>query len=269
MAALVASALAGALAAASWFGGSYALAVGVAVVQLLLVVGLARTVEVPASRTSAALALIAGLGSGAYVVATAEGPLDPETMTPVLVAVGAGFVGMVIVQLARRDGRAGLTPSLTFGVTVLLLTTAAVGWLALGDDPVGEAMVLVGLTGAAVGAAIMIFPGPAPLWLVGGAIAAASVGLILQTYVEPIEASDLGPRAAAIIAGSCGFVSTVGVWTARQLRDERALGRHASRVTHVPLSPQTHVMAVASLPLALAAPAVVTAAWAFSEGLLT
>ena len=269
MAALVASALAGALVAASWFGGRYALAAGVAVVQVLLVVGLARTVEVPAGRTSAALALLAGLGSGAYVVATAEGPFDPETMAPVLVAVGAGFVGMVIVQLARRDGRDGLTPSLTFGVTALILTTATVGWLALGDDSVGEAMLLVGLTGAAVGAAIMIFPGPAPLWLVGGTIAAASVGLILQTYVEPIDAADLGPLAAALTAGVCGFASTVGVWTARLLRDERALGRHASRATHVPLSPLIHVLTVAAMPLALAAPAAAAAAWAFSEGLLT
>lgn len=78
--------------------------------QVLLVVGFARPVEVPAGRTSAALALLVCLGAGGYVVATPVGPFDPETTAPVLVAVGA-------------------------------------------------AVLLVGLTGAAVGAAIMIFPG--------------------------------------------------------------------------------------------------------------
>jgi hypothetical protein len=269
MAALVTSALAGALVAASWFGGRYALAAGVAVVQVLLVVGLARTVEVPAGRTSSVVALLAGLGAGGYVVATAEGPFDPATMAPVLVAVGAGFVGMVIVQLARQDGRERLTPSLTFGVTALILSTAAVGWLALGDDSVGEALLLVGLTGAAVAAAIMIFPGPGPLWVIGGTIAAASVGLILPTYVEPIDDADLGLLVAAVTAGACGFASTVGVWTARLLREDRSLGRQASGATHAPLLPWVHVVTVSAMPLALAGPAAVAAAWAFSEGLLT
>ena len=264
----MASALAGALVAASWFGGRYALAAGVAAVQVILVVGLARTADVPAGRASSALAVLAGLGSGGYVAATAAGPFDPETMTPLLVAVGAGFVAMVVVQLARRDGRAGLTPSLTFGVTALLLATATVDWLALGDDTVGEAMLLVGLTGAAVGAAIMIFPGPALLWLVGGTIAAASVGLVLQAYVEPIDAADLGPLTAAVAAGVAGLASAVGVRTARLLREERSLGRHASLATHAPLSSLTHVLTLASLPIALAAPATVAASWAFSDGLL-
>jgi hypothetical protein len=268
MAALVASALAGALVAASWFGGRYGLAAGVAAVQALLVVGLARTVVVPAGRVSSAVALLAGLGSGGYVAATAEGPFDPDTMAPVLVAVGAGFVGMVIIQLARRDGREGLTPSLTFGVTALILTTATIGWLALGTDSAGETMLLVGLTGAAVGAAIMVFPGPVPIWVVGGTIAAASVGVILQTYVEPIDAADLGRLAAAAMAGLCGFASTVGIWAARLLRDETLLGGHVSPQTYVPPSPLTHLLTVAALPLALAAPAAVTGIWAFTEGLL-
>jgi hypothetical protein len=268
MAALLASALAGAFVAASWFGGRYASVAGIAVVQLLLVGGLTRTVEVPAGRVSAALALVAGLGSCAYVGATSEGPFDIDSMAPVLVAVGAGFVGMVIIQLARRDGRDRLTPSLTFGVTALILTTASVGWLALGDGAVGEAVLPVALTGAAVGAAIMVFPGPPPLWVVGGTIAAASVGLILQTYVEPIDDADLGPLAVALIAGACGFASTVGVWTARLARDERSLGANASSATHGSPSTQAHLLTVAALPLVVAAPAAVAAAWAISEGLL-
>ena len=263
MAALLASALAGALVAAYWFGGFYALAGGVALVQVMLAVGLTLGSRAPAARASAALALAAGLASGGYVVARADGSFDPDALAPVLVAVGAGFVGMVIVQLARRDGRDDLTASLTFGVTALLLITASVGWLVLGDDSVADAVVLVALTGVAVGAAIMIFPGPALLWVVGGTIAAASVGLILQTYVEPIDAADLGPVTAGVIAGSCGLASSVAVWAARLVHADDRPGAPTSSAT------AGHLLTVAALPVALAAPAAVVAAWALAEGLLT
>lgn len=263
MAALVASALAGGLVAASWLGDAYAIGAGIAVVQLLLVVGLARSTDVPAARTSATLALVAGLGSGAYVILTAEAPVDSDALAPVLVAVGAGFVSMVIVQLARRDGRGRLTASLTFGVTMLLLTAASVSWLVLGSDTVGEGILLIALTGVAVGAAIMIFPGPEPLWVLGGTIGAGSVGLIMQAYLEPVEAADLGPLAAAVVAGACGLAGSVGVWAARLLRDDPGASPQGSRLG------LTHALVVSALPVALAGPAAAATTWAFVEGLLT
>lgn len=262
MAALLASALAGALVAAS-LGGTYSLAAGVAVVQVLLLFGLVRSADVPAGRVSALLALVAGLASGAAVVLTANGAFDGAVLEPVLIAQGAGFVALVVVQLARRDGRDRLTASLTFGVTALLLTSAAVGWLALGGDTVGEAMLLLGLTGVAVAAAIMIFPGPGWLWVIGGTIGAASVGLILQAYIEPVDDANVGPLVAAVVSGAAGFAATIGVSAARKIRDDR---RRAGQIAPVGVD---HALLVCSLPVVLAVPAVVSAAWAYAEGWLT
>jgi hypothetical protein len=268
VAALLASALAGLLVAAS-LGGRYTLAAGVALAQALLALGLARSTDIPAARTSAGVALVAGLAASGLVLLEREQAFDSQALTPVLATAGAGFVAMIVVQLARRDGRDRLTASLTLGVTMLLLTTALAAWLTLGDGTVGTALLLLALTGAAVGAAIMIFPGPAPLWLVGATISAASIGLVLQAYVPEVDDADLGLLAASVVAGSCGLAAALGVWIARLVRDDHPLGRHAHVAIHVDASPITHALTISALPLALAAPAAVAAAWAVAEGVLS
>lgn len=262
MAALLASGLAGVMVAAS-LAGRYGLVAAAALVQVLLLVGMVRTADVPAGRISAALALTAGLSTAVYLAVTVEGAFDETALTSLLVAMGAGFVAMVVVQLARRDGRERLTASLTFGVTALLLSVSAAGWLGLGDDDTGVALVLLALTGTAVGAAIMIFPGPAWLWIVGGTIAAASVGLIVAEYVVLVEDADLGPVVAGVVAGACGCAATIGVWTARLLRDERAAAAGI-------LPPAVdHAMVVAALPVVLPAPIALVGAWLVAAGQLT
>jgi hypothetical protein len=268
VAALLASALAGLVVAAS-LGGRYALAAGVALAQALLALGLARSTDTPAARTSAGLALLAGLVASGLMLVEGEQAFDLQALTPVLATIGAGFVAMIVVQIARRDGRDRLTASLTHGVMMLPLSTALTGWLILGDDTVGTALLLLALTGAAVGAAIMIFPGPAPLWMLGGTIGAASVGLVLQAYVAEVDAADLGLLVPVVVAGTCGLAAALGVWTARLVRDDHPLGRHAHVAIHVDASPLTHALTVTALPLAFAAPVGVAAAWAVAEGLLT
>lgn len=261
MAALLASGLAGAMVAAS-LAGRYGLLAGAALLQVLLLAGMVRTADVPAGRISAALAFVAGLSSAVYLAVTVEGAFDEAALTGLLVAMGAGFVAMTVVQLARRDGRDRLTASLTFGVTALLLSVAAAGWLGLGDDDTGVALLLLALTGTAVGAAIMIFPGPAWLWVVGGTIGAASVGLIVQEYVVAVEDADLGPIVAAVVAGACGLAATIGVWAARLLRDERQGGADVAPAS------LDHALVVAALPVALAATVALGGAWLVSSGQL-
>ena len=104
MAALLASAVAGVLVGAS-LAEPYGLAAGVVLVQVLLLVGVVRTADVPAGRASAAVAFLAGLSSVAVVTITAEGSFDLDALLPLLVAFGVGFVAMVLVQLLRRDDR--------------------------------------------------------------------------------------------------------------------------------------------------------------------
>jgi len=231
-------------------------------VQVLLLVGVVRTADVPAGRASAAVAFLAGLSSVAVVTITAEGSFDLDALLPLLVAFGVGFVAMVLVQLLRRDDRDRLTGSLTLGVTALLLSVATAGWLGLGDSDTAGALLLLALAGTAIGAAMMIFPGPSWLWVIGGTIAAGSVGLIMQAYAAPVDDADLGPVVALVVAGVCGFAAAVGVRAARLLRDERQID--------VALAPphMDHLLVVATLPVVVAAPVAVGAAWAVAEGLL-
>lgn len=261
MAALLASALAGVLVAAS-LAGSYALAAGVALVQVILLVGLAVTSGVPAARASGAVALVGGVVAALLVLGNSDGALDPEWLTPAVAAAGAGFVAMAVVQLARRDGRQELTASLTLGVTALLLAVFSATWLGLGTDDRGEALLLLALAGTATGAAIAIFPGPLLLWAVGGAIGAASVGLIMQTYVVDIAATDLSLTQAALVAGLAGLAAVAGVGIARLLRDDRT---QADAVPPVAVS----AALTAALPVVLAAPVAYAASWAVVAGLIS
>lgn len=259
MASLLASALAGVVAAA-FFADRWVAAAAVVLVQVVLLAGIARSTDVPAARTSALLALVAG-AAAAGLVAIESGPLDVDVLRPVLVAVGAGFVATVFVQLTRRDGRDRLTASWTLGVTALVLATSTVAWLGLGDDEIGTALGLLGLAGVATAAAIAIFPGPGWLWAIGGTIGAASIGPIMAVYVPIVDDASLAPGQAALVSGTCGLAAAAGLWVARLVRDDRDAG-------DAPLPPASSGLVTAALPVVAAAPVAFVSAWAVLEGAL-
>lgn len=259
MAPLAASALAGVLVAAS-LGERYLLAAAVVAVQALLLLAVARATDIPASRTSSALALLAG-AVAAGLVAAGEGPLDPDTLRPVLVAVGVGFVATVIVQLTRRDGREQLTASWTLGVTTLALTTSTAAWLALGTDDLGAGLLSLALAGAATATAIAIFPGPAWLWAIGGTVGAASIGPIMAAYVPSVDDTSITAVQAALVAGSCGLAAAGGLWVARLVRSDRS-------AADAPMASDAWLPLTATLPLVLAAPVAFVAAWAVTGELI-
>lgn len=262
MAALLASALAGLLAAAA-LGGRVLLALGVGVVQVLLLAGMVRATDVPARLTSALVALAAGLAAAGFVVARDGVAADEgaDTLTPLIVAAGLGFVAMVVVQLTRRDGRDRLTASLTLGVTALLLVVSSTAWLGVGDDDAGTAVLLLALAGTATGAAFAAFPGSLLLWAIGGGIAAASVGVLLQAHAATVADTDVGAGAAALAAGACGAAAVAGVWILSLVRRDRALD--GADVSGAP-----DALLVSTLPLVVAAPAAFAVAWGVAEGAL-
>ena len=260
MASLLASVLAGVLAAAS-LADRWVFAAAVVLAQAVLLAGIARSTDVPAARTSALLALVAGAAAAGFV-AVEPGPLDVDNLRPVMVAVGAGFVATVIVQLTRRDGRDRLTASWTLGVTAVVLATSSVAWLGLGDDDLGTALGLLGLAGVATAAAIAIFPGPGWLWAIGGTIGAASIGPIMAAYVPLVDDTSIAPGQAALVSGACGLAAAAGLWVARLVRDDQAQG------DVVPPPPASSVLVTAALPVVVAAPVAFVSAWAVIEGAL-
>ncbi len=241
MPALLASALAAGLVAATLVGPA-GVAVAVAVLQLLLVLGVVRSSALPALRASAVVALAAGVGSSALVLVRPEVPL-PQSLEPLVAAAGLGMVAMAVVQLARRDGRAQLTASLTTAVTMLALAVVAATWVGLALAPAGPAVMLVALAAVAVAAAFDVFPGPRWLWIAGGTVAAVGTGLLVQSYAPQAAEAGLTPGPAALVAAVAGLAATAGLGVASRLG--AASGERGS------------ALLMAAVPLLLAAPVVV------------
>ncbi len=249
MAALLASALAGALVGATLLG-TPALAAGVVVVQLLLVLGVVASSDLPALRASGVVALLAGAGSVAAVVLRDPG-LPLSSLDPLVAAGGLGVVAQAGVQLARRDGPARQTGALTTGVAMLALVVTAAIWVGLAVYPAGPAALLVAFTGLAVGVAFDVFPGPRWLWVTGGTIAAAGAGLLVQTYApQAAELASQGDRlpggapVAALLGGGAALAATLGLAVARWLTtDPSAIPARAASA-----------LLTATVPVVLAAP---------------
>jgi hypothetical protein len=291
VAALLACALAGVLVGAT-LAGTWWLVGGVVLVQAVLVAGVVRTDLAPALRACGAVALVAG-AAGTAAVAALDPGVPPDALTPLVAVVGLGLIAMTVVQLARRDGRGRLTASLTAGVLMLALVAAAGVWVGVDVYPAGPAALLAALAGLAVAVAFAVFPGPRWLWVVGGTIAAAATGLLVQTYAPQAADADLAVLPAALLAGAAGLAGWAGLLVARWFASDVGVGSHrevpapapqavgvgqsvdaaidvhpVASTSQVPEQPVAHrhpgaagVLLTAALPLVLAAPVVFGVGW--------
>jgi hypothetical protein len=249
---LITSALAGVLVAAT-LSGRYALAGGVALVQAVLLLGLVRAWDAPAARTCGVVALLAGLAT-AGVLVLRDPTLELDALLPLAPAAGLGLVAVAVVQLARRDGRARLTASLTFGVTAVVVVVALVMWLALWSDPAGAAALLLALAGVATAAAFAVFPGPPVLWVLGGTVAAAGVGLLVQSYAPQATQAAVYPGPAVVLAAASGLAAAGGLWVTRLVLADVPAGTPAP-------TGATAALLTAAVPLVLAAPVAYGLGW--------
>lgn len=127
--------------------GPAPLLVGVAVLQLFLVLGVLVLLDAPSSRGTFAIAAVAA-AAGSTMVLTSDGSVD--ALAGVL---GLSLIAALVMQIARKD-RVGVTESLADTLLVGLLVTAATCFLAVRDRPGGDDAVLVGL--AAAGTALLV-----------------------------------------------------------------------------------------------------------------
>jgi hypothetical protein len=208
--AVAAAGLAGLLLVAS-LAGELSLAVAVIVAQVLLLVALSRFVRVPAARAASVWAMLAG------AVAVVLVAYDSEETALGLVApvLGLGFLGGIVLQLARRHGRNELTLSLTFAVTALVLAALLVPWVALRTTPNGAAAVAIGLAGVGVANLAETVPGTRAMWRLVGVIAAAGVGAALgsmqriETVAPPVNVMVLAALTALLAAAAGAVVDRV------------------------------------------------------------
>jgi hypothetical protein len=247
----------------------------VALLQVTLAVSWHDATALPGRRGGALVAVAAGVGASlAVVFDRADGEV-----TPLLGAVGIGFVLALFHQLARRDGRPDVVASLSGTVTLVVLTALPATWVAERESRGGAAV----LACAATAAAIAVLGTILPRWpLLGGAlgVAAGTAGGIGVASLEPIL-HDSGPWIAAIAA----FVAVIAVAIARFAvadaevaavgrGDSRAVGSvatnlpgavpdHRPELAAVPSSPagpaersrQAQLLVAATLPIMLAGPA--------------
>jgi hypothetical protein len=174
---LPASGFIAALALAS-VAGRTVLAAGVVVVQFVFALGGVRRASVPATRLAGWLALTVGVAGSVWTAFA-----DTVDLKPVASLLGPALVVAVVVQLARRDGRAYLTESLTLAVGACALAVLPVAWIALRGADGGEYAVGLGLLGVgvvAVAEAIPLSPAVRRMLavLVATALAAGLVSLI-------------------------------------------------------------------------------------------
>lgn len=212
-ASLAVAALAGVLALAS-ASGSTLLAGGIALVVLIFTLGAVAAARVHSARWSAVVALLAAAGALGWTWAESTSDL-----TPVAALLGPTLVLSIVVQLWRRDGRAGLTTSLAVAVTASVLAVLPVTWLALressdGQYPVGLALLGVG----AVGLTESLPVSRAVRRLIGVLVAALGAGALVLTTDWM---SDAVPAVSAVvIATFTGLLAAVAFAAVDRLADE-------------------------------------------------
>jgi hypothetical protein len=212
-ASLAVAALAGVLAVAS-ASGSALLAGGIALLVLIFTLGAVAAARVHSARWTAVVALLAA--SGALAWTWAEGTSD---LTPMAALLAPTLVLSIVVQLLRRDGRAGLTTSLAVAVTAAVLAVLPVTWLALressdGQYPVGLALLGVG----AVGLAESLPVSRAIRRLIGVLVAALGAGALVLTTDW---VGDAVPAVSAVVVATfAGLMAAVAFAAVDRLADE-------------------------------------------------
>ncbi len=213
------------------------LAVTVVVVgaQLLLATGVAATR--PTGRTGTFVVVAGGGVAASVLVEVAAEPIDLGQLAPA----AAGVVLAALVrEMLRRDGRAGLVDSVAVTSTGGLLAVLLASWPVTVSLLDGSVATCVGAAGVAVAGLVWAVPGPRGLVGSLGPVLAAAGGLAAVGLLD----SDYPPGAAAVVAATGALSAVIGLAATRWWQ---------------PVS-REHAALVATVPLALAGPAVHVAA---------
>lgn len=204
-ASMAAAALAGALALASGVGdGRWALAGGLAVVQVVFAYGVIRATSQQAVRVVAGLAVGAGIGALVWTALD-----ETAELAPVASVLGPTLVVAIIAQLSRRHGRPALNVSLALSVAACALILMLVLWLALHEANRGVHSVGLGLLG--VGVVCLAETAPrrfrAARRVVGVVIAAVGAGAVVM-LVGNMD-NDVPPVSGVVVAAFAGLMAAV------------------------------------------------------------
>jgi hypothetical protein len=162
--------------------GELPLVVAAGLLALVLALGWAVLLDLPARLGTTVVVALGGTGAVIAVAATRGAPFLRELPVVVALAILLSFVN----ELARQDGRLRLVESVTGTVTGVLVATAAAGWVAAGRSPGGSSLVVAGSFALFLAAAASAVPfggwtGATVTTLAavigGGAVGAAAPGM--------------------------------------------------------------------------------------------
>ena len=178
--------------------GRPALLAGLLLLQGMSALNWRRGIEAPGAGVGAALAwLAAAVADGA---AALEWGTRTRPLTPVVLAMGLGFVALFVVQLLRRHPRTEVTASLAAGAALLAVLVLGAVWLVVFRVCGGSAAVVVGALPVAVASLARLLPRP---W---AAIGAVCLGVLTGAVVG----STLAVGSDAVGAGPGAVVGAVG-----------------------------------------------------------
>jgi hypothetical protein len=203
---LPASGFIAALALAS-VAGRTVLAAGVVVVQFVFALGGVRRASVPATRLAGWLALTVGVAGSVWTAFA-----DTADLKPVASLLGPALVVAVVVQLARRDGRAYLTESLTLAVGASALAVLPVAWIALRGADGGAYAVGLGLLGVGVVALAEAIPLSPAVRRMLAVLAATALAAGLVSLIDDV--AEAVPAVGAVVVTAFGALAATSALAA-------------------------------------------------------
>jgi hypothetical protein len=258
--AAAASAVAGVGVAASLLGQT-ALVAPVLAAQVLLVLGWYSVLKVPGWELGSALAIGCGfIGDIAMVVHE-----DDPSLGPLAGILGPAMVGVIAIQLARRDDRRRVTASVTATATATVMSVLAAALVAERGATHGRTVTVVAVLAAGVTTVVLALPVRPELT----EVAAVPIGVVVAVLLGRC-AGDLGSRQLLVVAVGAGSLAWAGRraagFTAFDLTHQAAGGStvggdaagRASRravVREARRSSEAILVVGSALPVVLAAPA--------------
>jgi hypothetical protein len=239
MAAMLVLACTGLLAVAA-YAGAVPLALAVAFVQIVFIVGWFAVVDVPGGRGGTIVATGAAVLADGLLLAQAMRTDEPD-LVPVAVTLGVALLAAFVHQIARRKGRPDVVASITATLTVTAI--AVLGALLLpatgGDGSAAAVVAVVVGAGAATASTLL----PLSPWVAAAiaVVVAAAIGAVVGATSD-----DVGVAPGVALGAAAAVLAVLGTAVARfALHD--AADRPAERILRLAVP--------ALLPLLLAAPA--------------
>lgn len=204
--------------------GRPALAVVVALLQLVLAWGWSHLLALPPDRGRSIVILGTGLAADAAVLLLDD---DEPSVGPLAGVIGLAVVASVARELFRRDGRPRLTPSLATTTLGAVVAALAAGWLASRAAVAPTTVALVVLSATVL--AVMLTATPLPRTLVSMSAAAVGAGLGAAAGVAELDVA-VTRLGGAVLGLGAALVAVIAATFVRGTRPPRAAAMSAGAI---------------------------------------